>query len=139
MATGGFSSSLDSLIALIAARRVCELVEVEIVLQFHPHRHRLAIFHCRRESNGARRFDRLLSQSMWKFAHDAKIRHFAIFREHTAENDGSGNAELARALRISWLRFFEHPRLLRNLTAAEDAVIIFGITPPGTWSDTDNL
>src|SRR6184192_3817344 len=107
MATGGFSSSLDSLIALIAARRVCELVEVEIVLQLHPHRHRLSVFHCRHESNGARSFDRSLSQSMWEFAYDMKICHFAVFREYGAQHYGSLNAELARAFCISRLRLFE--------------------------------
>src|SRR5205814_9396456 len=61
---------------------------------------------------------------MWKFAYDAKIRHFAIFREYGAQHYCPLNAELARAFCISWLSLFEYARLLRNLTAAKDPIIV---------------
>src|SRR5436190_1175118 len=97
---------------------------MEVILKFHPHRHWLSVFHCRHESNRARSFDCSLSQSMWKFACDMKIRHFAVFREYGAQHYGSLNAELARAFRISWLSLFEYARLLRNLTTAKDPIIV---------------
>ena len=72
---------------------------------------------------------------MWKFAHDMKIRHFAVFREYGAQHYGSLNAELARAFRISWLRLFEYAHLLRNLTAAKDPIVIFRINRANARTD----
>src|SRR5580765_6664652 len=118
----------------MATRGLANLVEIEIVLQFHPHRHRVAVFNRRLESNSARSFDRSLSQPMWEFAFDLKTCHFAVLREYCAQHYCSLNTELACAIRIRWLLLFEYAHLLRNLTAGKNAIVIFHLTRAGNWS-----
>ena len=109
------------------------LVQIEVVLQLHPHGYRMAVLGRGNESDLLRCRNCPLSQSVRQARHGADVRDCAPRAEDRPQNHCSGNLVLTRSFRVGRLWLIQHPRLARHVAPTENlAVVGAAATAAGT-------
>jgi len=70
-------------------------LEVEVVLKFHPIRHRLAVLYGRLKLNSLSRVYRSFGESIGQSRNDETVLHFSGRRKDTPQNNGAFNPILS--------------------------------------------